>query len=98
MSKIETEGRTAFEEWARSNIPSNFLPWMDTGYSNFKAYKPFMDGFRAGMINRMGDTFVECGCGDKYRSQTYGAGFIHAKGHCPNCDAAYMDMMEDSGK
>ncbi|WP_394065380.1 hypothetical protein [Alcaligenes sp. WGS1538] len=31
---------------------------------------------------------VSCGCGDLYPSNSYGAGFIAAAGHCENCDAA----------
>jgi hypothetical protein len=34
------------------------------------------------------DTLIPCACGDSYPSQSYGAGFIHAIGRCPNCDAA----------
>jgi hypothetical protein len=34
------------------------------------------------------DKLIPCACGDSYPSQSYGAGFIHAIGHCPNCDAA----------
>ncbi|MGE8547930.1 MAG: hypothetical protein ACN6OC_10885 [Alcaligenes sp.] len=31
---------------------------------------------------------ISCGCGDLYPSNSYGAGFIAAAGHCENCDAA----------
>jgi hypothetical protein len=34
------------------------------------------------------DKLISCACGDRYPSQSYGAGFIHAIGYCPNCDAA----------
>jgi len=35
---------------------------------------------------------VECKCGDTYGAQSYGAGYIHACGMCPNCHAAVMDV------
>lgn len=28
---------------------------------------------------------VECSCGDSYPHNSYGAGYIHACGICPNC-------------
>jgi hypothetical protein len=37
---------------------------------------------------------VDCGCGDSYPSQSYGAGFIHAVGNCPNCEAAKSAAQE----
>lgn len=29
---------------------------------------------------------IHCKCGDAYHPDSYGAGFIAAAGHCPNCD------------
>jgi hypothetical protein len=40
------------------------------------------------------DNLVDCGCGDSYPSQSYGAGFIHAIGNCPNCEAAKSAAQE----
>jgi hypothetical protein len=37
---------------------------------------------------------VDCGCGDSYPAQSYGAGFIHAVGNCPNCEAAKSAAQE----
>jgi hypothetical protein len=34
------------------------------------------------------DNLVTCGCGDSYPAQSYGAGWIHAIGNCPNCESA----------
>ena len=34
---------------------------------------------------------VICKCGDEYPSRSYGAGFIHGAGMCPNCDVALSD-------
>ena len=34
---------------------------------------------------------VICKCGDEYPSRSYGAGFIHGAGMCPNCDVALTD-------
>jgi len=34
---------------------------------------------------------VICKCGDEYPSRSYGAGFVHGAGMCPNCDAALTD-------
>lgn len=38
-------------------------------------------------VQQDGD-MVSCGCGDIFPSNSYGAGFIAAAGHCENCDAA----------
>jgi len=39
---------------------------------------------------------VICKCGDEYPSRSYGAGFIHGAGMCPNCDAALTDADRSS--
>lgn len=39
---------------------------------------------------------VQCNCGDLYQKDSFGAGFIAALGHCPNCQAADdSDVIED---
>lgn len=35
----------------------------------------------------MNNEMYECGCGDQYPHNSFGAGFIAASGQCPNCDA-----------
>ena len=86
--------REAFEKWAEGKCETHRHDGAKDYSSNYTRFA--WQAWQAAQQQHSGmvSVPVDCGCGDSYLPNSYSAGWIHAIGNCPNCEAAKSAAQE----